>query len=241
MELLINRVLAVGGRRHSLKAKVFGGAHVLPNIDPANGVGSKIVDFVFDFLKLENIPVISHDMWHTGGNYMTDGAHISSSTRLVYNEAWSENGMTEAEVDQLMGDYYGIATYNVLDYIENGGIHHIDTWAKFLDEENVLLKDVWESHWTYDDLNQRETLLESLQSSTGRNYKVHRIYCYNIGGSYPASYTNSLILNDTIYVPTFGNSANGIEGDPTRINVLNANLFSTLSPSRVNELQRAPL
>lgn len=41
--------------------------------------------------------------------------------------------------------------------------------------------------------------------------------------------------NETFDVATYGNSANGIEGDPTRINVLNFNLFSTLSPTMVNE------
>lgn len=159
----------------------------------------------FYFGEQQGIPVISHDMWHTGGNYMTDGAHISSSTRLVYYEASQENGMSEAEVDQLMLDYYGVQEYYVLDYIESGGIHHVDTWAKFLDEETVLLKEVWPSHHTYDDLEQRATLLASLEASTGRNYQVYRVYCYDIGGNSPASYTNSLILNDAIYVPFFGN------------------------------------
>jgi len=50
------------------------------------------------------------------------------------------------------------------------------------------------------------TLLASLESSTGRPYQVYRVYCYNIGGNSPASYTNSLILNEKIYVPFFGNS-----------------------------------
>ncbi|HOX26480.1 MAG TPA: agmatine deiminase family protein [Candidatus Krumholzibacteria bacterium] len=152
------------------------------------------------------LPVHHHSMYHTGGNYMTDGAHISSSTRLVYAEAQTYNGMSQAEVDQLMADYYGVAEYYVLEYIESGGIHHIDTWAKFLDEETVLVKDVWTTHWTYNTLNQRAALLASLPSSTGRNYRVHRVYCYDIGGSSPASYTNSLVLNDNIYVPTFGNT-----------------------------------
>jgi hypothetical protein len=55
-------------------------------------------------------------------------------------------------------------------------------------------------------LEERATLLASLTASTGRNYQVHRVYCYNIGGSSPASYTNSLILNNYIYMPFFGNS-----------------------------------
>ncbi len=158
------------------------------------------------FGQQQDVPVYSHSMYHTGGNYMTDGAHISSSTRLVYNEAASSNGMSSTEVDALMAQYYGVENYAVLDYIEYGGIHHIDTWAKFLDEENVLVKEVWTSHHTYDDLEQRATLLASLPSSTGRNYQVHRVYCYSISGGSPASYTNSLILNNHIYVPLFGNA-----------------------------------
>jgi agmatine/peptidylarginine deiminase len=152
------------------------------------------------------LPVHTHGMYHAGGNYMTDGAHISASTQLVYDEASSYNGMTAAEVDQLMLDYYGVQQYQVLDYIESGGIHHIDTWAKWLDEETVLIKEVWPSHWTHDDLDQRATLLASLQASTGRNYRVFRVYCQDIGWSSPASYTNSLILNDSIYVPLFGDA-----------------------------------
>jgi hypothetical protein len=40
--------------------------------------------------------------------------------------------------------------------------------------------------------------------------------------------------NQTFDVATYGNSANGIEG-PSKINAFNINLFSTLSPKRVNE------
>lgn len=149
----------------------------------------------------QGIPVYAHGMDHTGGNYMTDGAHFSMSTELVYDEA----GMSEAAVDQLMEDYLGITTYHVVEDISAYGIHHIDTWGKFLDEETVLIKETWSSHYTYSALEQRATLIASLPASTGRNYTVCRVYCYDIGGE-PASYTNSLILNDKIYVPFFGNS-----------------------------------
>ncbi|HKQ51577.1 MAG TPA: TonB-dependent receptor, partial [Pyrinomonadaceae bacterium] len=40
--------------------------------------------------------------------------------------------------------------------------------------------------------------------------------------------------NQTFDVATYGNSANGIEG-PSKINAFNANFFSTLSPTMVNE------
>jgi agmatine/peptidylarginine deiminase len=158
------------------------------------------------FGQAQGIPVFTHSMYHTGGNYMTDGAHVSSSTNLVYTEAATYNGMSETDVNQLMSNYYGVATYHVLQDIESGGIHHIDCWAKFLDEETVLVKQAATNHYTYAALEQRATLLASLPASTGRNYQVHRVFCYTMSSSQPAAYTNSLILNDNIYVPFFGNA-----------------------------------
>lgn len=158
------------------------------------------------FAQQQGLPVHTHSMYHTGGNYMTDGAHISASTNLVYTEAASYNGMTPAQVDQLMADYYGLEEYSVVQDIDSSGIHHIDCWAKFLDEETVLVKQTATTHYTYAALEQRATLLASLTASTGRPYRVHRVYCYTMSSSQPAAYTNSLILNDNIYVPFFGNA-----------------------------------
>ncbi len=50
------------------------------------------------------------------------------------------------------------------------------------------------------------------------------------------NFNHSRNENETFDVSTYGNSANGIEGDPSRINVINANLFTTLSSNKLNEL-----
>lgn len=49
------------------------------------------------------------------------------------------------------------------------------------------------------------------------------------------NFNHSRKENETFDVATYGSSANGTEGDPARIHVLNANLFSTLSNSTLNE------
>jgi len=49
------------------------------------------------------------------------------------------------------------------------------------------------------------------------------------------NFNHSRKENETFDVPTYGNSANGIEGDPARINVANVNWFTTLSSTRLNE------
>ncbi len=71
MELLIKRVINLGGRKKGLTAKIFGGANVLPKIDQSLAVGGKNVSFVKDFLKSASIRIIKED---TGG----------TDTRIIY-------------------------------------------------------------------------------------------------------------------------------------------------------------
>jgi chemotaxis protein CheD len=63
MEHLINEILAYGGLRKNLRAKVFGGGKILENM---SNVGQKNCSFVIDYLATENIPILAHDL---GNNY----------------------------------------------------------------------------------------------------------------------------------------------------------------------------
>ena len=54
----------------------------------------------------------------------------------------------------------------------------------------------------------------------------------NLSASYNFDFSKN--LNQTFDVPTYGTSANGTEG-PSKINVVNVNLFSTLTATRLNE------
>ncbi len=61
MEILINHLLKLGARREYLEAKVFGGGNVLKGFSAMN-VGERNAEFVLDYLKLEQIPVIASDL-----------------------------------------------------------------------------------------------------------------------------------------------------------------------------------
>ncbi len=65
MELLINRIMNLGGRRENLRAKVFGGARTLSTIPFENSMGPKNEAFAVEFLERESIPIVGKDM---GGN-----------------------------------------------------------------------------------------------------------------------------------------------------------------------------
>ena len=140
------------------------------------------------------IPVYGMDLIHTGGNHMSDGLGLSMSTRLIYDE---NPGKTQAEVDSIMKAYLG-NDYTVLGYVESGGIHHIDCWAKFLDPTTILVKEVSPGHSSYDSLNLRAQFLSTQMSSWGRPYTVVRIFCPT-----GTAYTNSIILNNKVFIPLF--------------------------------------
>ncbi len=61
MDILITQIMKLGGNRKRLVAKAFGGAHVLKEISPENGVGQKIVSFVTAYLKNERIRLVKSD------------------------------------------------------------------------------------------------------------------------------------------------------------------------------------
>lgn len=61
MEILVNHVLKLGGRRAFLEAKVFGGGNVLRGLT-SNNVGERNAEFVMDYLQTEHIPVLASDL-----------------------------------------------------------------------------------------------------------------------------------------------------------------------------------
>jgi agmatine/peptidylarginine deiminase len=141
------------------------------------------------------------DLVHTGGNFLYDGHGTGFSTDLV----WDENsGMSHAEIAQTMEDYLGISNYVVLPDISSSGIHHIDCWLKVLNEETLLVKQVSAGHPHYAALEANVATLETLTNCYGRPYNIVRVLCGSMGGSDVAAYTNSMILNDKVFVPLFG-------------------------------------
>jgi chemotaxis receptor (MCP) glutamine deamidase CheD len=57
MELLINKIMTLGGDRRRLQAKVFGGGNVLPQA--GLNVGAQNCRFVRQFLQVERIPIVA--------------------------------------------------------------------------------------------------------------------------------------------------------------------------------------
>ena len=159
-------------------------------------------DFVNWVLGIEwSSDVYGTDVLHTGGNYMTDGHGKGFSTDLV----WDENlVLTPEQIEQYMEDFLGITDYVIVPDIAEDGIHHIDCWAKLLSEETILVKEVASDHPHYDSLEANVDYLETLTNCYGRPYNIVRVFCGQLRKDEVAAYTNSIILNDKVFVPTFG-------------------------------------
>jgi chemotaxis protein CheD len=62
MELVINAMLARGATRSRLRAKVFGGAHVLSTGVRSDRVPTANVEFALAYLEAEGIPLLAQDL-----------------------------------------------------------------------------------------------------------------------------------------------------------------------------------
>lgn len=141
---------------------------------------------------------------HTGGNYMTDGYGISASTPIVYSESSYELGISETEVDSRMEDYLGIHTYHVVEDPLDDYIDHIDCWGKFLDVDKVLITQVPESDYRYEDYEATADYFANQNCSYGYPYQVYRVQAAAYSSYDVNPYTNSLILNGKVFVPQTG-------------------------------------
>ena len=94
---------------------------------------------------------------------------------------------------------------------ESYGIQHIDCFLKILDEETLLVAQPPSDHELYDVYqNIVDNELSKLKNSYGHSYKIERIKLGRVIEEYLAAYTNSLILNNVVYVPLYGVSSDSL-------------------------------
>jgi len=123
---------------------------------------------------------------------MSDGMFNAASTTLVYDE----NSISNTLVDNHMEDYLGISDYIIAEDPMDDYIFHIDCWAKFLDVDKVLVGEVPETDSRYEDYEAAADFFANQTSSYGNNYEVYRVYSPD-----GQPYTNSLIMNNKVFVP----------------------------------------
>jgi Porphyromonas-type peptidyl-arginine deiminase len=192
----------------------------------------KLSDFIDDPIRAwngarwsggkKNKPIDTDDWFFlglldVGGNYMVTGTGILASSYLVATQnevpVSHEKEITNPDQRELdnrmtyileqMNRFMGMHTYHVLADPTGTYIGHIDCWGKFLVDDKVLIARSEDK--TTD--NHFDTISDSFAAE---GFTVYRVMCQNlyVPSTTPpattAAYTNSLILNDHVYVPLCG-------------------------------------
>ena len=161
-----------------------------PNDDEISGV----------FATFWDIPMYGMNLEHTGGNMMEDGRGHGVSDDLVLQE----NNNNETNVRNKMRDYLGIDPYHITIDPQGDYIAHVDCWGKYLAPDKILIAQLPQSNPRYQYYEQVVEYFETTNCCWGYPYHVYRVQ--EPGGNTLAPYTNSLILNKTVYVPMGSNN-----------------------------------
>ena len=152
------------------------------------------------FANYWNIPLYGMNLQHTGGNMMEDGRGHGVSDELVFNE----NNNNEENVRQKMRDYLGIDPYHVTIDPQGDYIAHVDCWGKYLAPDKILIAQLPSSNSHAADYDAVANYFATTNCCWGYPYHVYRVQ--EPGGYTLAPYTNSLILNKSVYVPMGDNA-----------------------------------
>ena len=200
----------------------------------------KLVDWIYNrprplddavsvaFSNFINVPLYQtisspNNFIATGGNFMVDGNGTAFSSKLILNE---NPAQTEAQINNIVNSYMGINRYIKMENLPFDQIHHIDMHMKLLDEETLLVGQypAGVADGPQIEIN-LQYVLNNFQTCYGRPYKVVRIPMPpNASGQYPPTanyytYTNSVFVNKTVIVPTFG-----LSQDSTALRIYRENL-----------------
>ena len=146
------------------------------------------------------LTVYGMNLTHTGGNMMEDGRGVGVSDELVLNE----NSNNETNVRNKMRNYLGIDPYHITIDPQGDYIAHVDCWGKLLAPDKILIAQLPSSNSQYDEYEQVAEFFANTNCCWGYPYRVYRVY--EPGGSTLAPYTNSLIVNKTVFVPMGSNT-----------------------------------
>ena len=156
------------------------------------------------------------DLVNTGGNFMSDGLGNAFASELILDEndpgnPYGVTPKTEAEIDGILQDYMGINSYRKMETLPYDGIHHIDMHMKLLDEETILVSQYPEGVADGPQIEENINYITStFQTPFGNDYDLIWIPAPpSSTGQYPddggayRTYTNAIILNKSILVPTY--------------------------------------
>jgi len=158
---------------------------------------NQIPDFI---AALWSEPSYDIGLVHGGGNFHFFGDDEAFMSELIVNE---NPGLTPAEIAQRYLDYQGL-DLTITDPLPSwfDSTQHIDMWFQPVADREVIIGE-------YDQFADPEahTVTETwVAELTTRGYTIHRTPGWRSGGTH-YTYTNAVIFNDIVFVPSFSGHA----------------------------------
>ena len=156
----------------------------------------------------ENVACQSTTLVFDGGNIMTDGQMNLFMTKVTYT--WNPE-MTTEEVDDALKEIFGVQIVHAIDYavLDNGapadGTGHIDMFAKLLDPRTVIISETTDPIFQ-PVMDSAASYFESMRCGRRKCFTVYRVPGWSMPSYYGLvwySYTNSLIVGNSILVPGY--------------------------------------
>lgn len=166
---------------------------------------------VFGDTALESIPLVLE-----GGSIDVDGAGTLLTTRRCLSAPTRNPGRERGALESCLGVLLGVE--RVL-WLEHGHLSgddtdsHIDMLARFCDEHTIAYtacEDPSDEH--HEPLHTMKVELESFSTRAGKAYRLVPLPLpapiHNTNGQrLPASYSNFLLINEAVLLPTYGDPA----------------------------------
>jgi agmatine/peptidylarginine deiminase len=166
-------------------------------------------DAVGTQLELTGWERVSVPVYNEGGNFMNNTrgdclmtSRVTDANARKYRD--DDIVLNASEITRLYADFAGCARTKVFPRMPTEGTGHIDMWAKFLTDDDVLVGEIAESDAT-DELAKsiRSYLNERAADIEAMGLRVHRIPMPKPSSWVFRSYTNSLLVNGTAFVPQY--------------------------------------
>jgi agmatine/peptidylarginine deiminase len=180
------------------------------------------VKYFWDRVGDDNVPIQLATRWNEdvykapisteGGNFMTDGFGSCWASEGVFDQ---NPGMTEAALRKIYQDYVNCDTVTFVPPIPREGTGHIDMFSKVIDQDTILVgysdSTLGAAQDEIDQLDDAAAAYAATPKPGGGSWYIVRVpmsFGYDANGKRVYyTHTNSLIVNSTVLVPTYGDPA----------------------------------
>ncbi len=184
-----------------------------------------------EMARMMSLDRVSLPIYTEGGNFMNNTQGDCMMTEKVLranskNELPGDRILSKEQIVAYYKDFFGCKTVHIFPIMPLEGTQHIDLWAKFLDDRSIMVAEIPDhvmalKAYTDEERKKvqevRDFLSERIKQIEALNFKVVRVPMpapsfASDGFILFRSYTNSLILNGTAFVPEYKKPYNELDG-----------------------------